>query len=274
MFLTQVLLLETPTKLLVVNGWSNNQKVPNPQVLNVANPSESCELPEFPADLIWSVGGYTDEGAIICSGRHPHTWVETNECYLLDNNIGEFVKTTSSLTLQRALAGSVVTDNGKLWILGGYNGALPPEQQTELYGTIQMADDLDVPLYGLCVAKINETTAIATGGSNGNSQRRTYYMDFNSHTFSPGPAMIQSRSLHGCTTFEHNGRTIVMVAGGWNPNLDTTEFLDLSQDDPTWVLGPMLPYKMEMKNSFSISFRMVFLQMNRKRTLEILHYTL
>ena len=162
MFLTQVLLLETPTKLLVVNGWSNNQKVPNPQVLNVANPSESCELPEFPADLIWSVGGYTDEGAIICSGRHPHTWVETNECYLLDNNIGEFVKTSSSLTLKRSLAGSVVTDNGKLWILGGYNGAIPPEQQTELYGTIQMADYLDVPLYGLCVAKINETTAIGT----------------------------------------------------------------------------------------------------------------
>ena len=157
-----VLSLETPTKLLLVNGWASNQKVPNPQVLNVANPSESCELPEFPEGLIWSVGGYTDEGAIICSGRHPHTWAETNECYLLDNSISEFVKTTSSLTLQRALAGSVVTDNGKLWILGGYNGALPPEQQTELYGTIQMADDLDVPLYGLCVAKINETTAIGT----------------------------------------------------------------------------------------------------------------
>ena len=85
----------------------------------------------------------------------------------------------------------------------------------------------------------------ATGGSNGNSQRRTYYMDFNSHTFSPGPAMIQYRSLHGCTTFEHNGRTIVMVAGGWNPNLDTTEFLDLSQDDPSWASGPILPSKME-----------------------------
>ena len=85
----------------------------------------------------------------------------------------------------------------------------------------------------------------ATGGSNGNSQRRTYYMDFNSHTFSPGPAMIQSRSLHGCTVFEHNGRTIVLVAGGWNPNLNTTEFLDLSQEDPSWVSGPILPSKME-----------------------------
>ena len=159
-FYTQVSLLDTPTKLLVVNGWSSNQKVPNPQVLNVANPSESCELPQFPDNLIWSTGGYTDEGAIICSGRNPHTWNETNECYLLDNNIGEFAKTTSRLTLQRSLAGSVVTDNGKLWVLGGYNGELPPVIGTELFGTIQMADDLSVPLYGLCAAKINETTAI------------------------------------------------------------------------------------------------------------------
>ena len=159
-FYTQVSLLDTPKKLLVVNGWLSNQKVPNPQVLNVANPSESCELPQFPEPLIWSTGGYTDEGAIICSGRHPHTWTETNECYLLNNTNGVFTKTTSSLTLQRSLAGSVVTDNGKLWVLGGYNGALPPVIGTELYGTIQMADDLSVPLYGLCAAKINETTAI------------------------------------------------------------------------------------------------------------------
>ena len=57
--------------------------------------------------------------------------------------------------------------------------------------------------------------------------------------------MIQSRTLHGCTVLEHNGRTIVLVAGGWNPNLDTTEYLDLSQDDPIWVSGPVLPTKME-----------------------------
>ena len=109
-----ILSLETPTKLLLVNGWASNQKVPNPQVLNVANPSESCELPEFPESLIWSLGGYTNEGAIICSGRHPHTWSESNACYLLDNNIGEFVKTTSNLTFPRALAGSVVTSDEKL----------------------------------------------------------------------------------------------------------------------------------------------------------------
>ena len=85
----------------------------------------------------------------------------------------------------------------------------------------------------------------ATGGSDGNSQRTTYFMDLSSYTVSPGPPMKQFRSLHGCTVLEHNGRTIVMVAGGWNPNLNTTEFLDLSQDDPKWVLGPLLPSKME-----------------------------
>ena len=86
---------------------------------------------------------------------------------------------------------------------------------------------------------------LATGGYNMISQTNTFFIDLNTKTFSPGPALIQSRSLHGCAAFEHNGRTIVMVAGGWNPNLNTTEFLDLSQDDPKWVLGPLLPSKME-----------------------------
>ena len=165
-FYTQVSLIETPTKFLVVNGWSSNQKVPNPQVLNVANPSESCELPQFPEPLIWSTGGYTDEGAIICSGRHPHNWTETNECYLLNNTNGVFTKTTSSLTLQRCLAGSVVTSDEKLWILGGYSSSGQPMMVTEMYGSIQSlrqtTNDLPSSLFGFCVAKINQTTAIGT----------------------------------------------------------------------------------------------------------------
>ena len=36
-----------------------------------------------------------------------------------------------------------------------------------------------------------------------------------------------------------------MVAGGWNPSLDTTEYIDLSQDDPVWNTGPQLPAKMD-----------------------------
>ena len=158
-FPSQVSLIETPTKLLVINGWSSNQKVPNPQVLNVANPSESCELPQFPEDLIWSTGGYTDEGVVICSGRNPHTWAETNECYLLNNTNGVFTKTTSSLTLQRSLAGSVVTSDEKLWVLGGYNSG-QPMMVTEMYSSIQTTNDLSSSLFGFCVAKINQTTAI------------------------------------------------------------------------------------------------------------------
>ena len=162
-FPSQVSLIETPTKLLVVNGWSSNQKVPNPQVLNVVNPTESCELPQFPQDLIWSTGGYTDEGAVICSGRHPHTWLESNTCYLLDNSNGKFVQTSSELTFPRALAGSVVTSDEKLWVLGGYNSG-QPMMVTEMYGSIQSlrqtTNDLSSSLFGFCVTKINQTTAI------------------------------------------------------------------------------------------------------------------
>ena len=147
---------------MVVNGWSDNHKGPT-EVLNLVNPEESCQLPDFPEDLIWSVGGYTENGAMICSGRDSQTWSETNGCFLLEENSGgKFVRTTLNLTHIRSLAGSVVTGDGKLWVLGGYDAG-QPLQATELYGPIQTrptTDDLSMPLFGFCVVKINQTTAM------------------------------------------------------------------------------------------------------------------
>ena len=143
---------------MIVNGWSDNHKGPT-EVLNLVNPEESCQLPDFPENLIWSVGGYTEDGALICSGRDSHTWSETNGCFLLEENSGEFVRTTSNLTFPRSLAGSVVTDDEQLWVLGGYNAG-QPLMTTELYGSIQTTDDLSISLYGFCVVKINQTTAM------------------------------------------------------------------------------------------------------------------
>ena len=86
---------------------------------------------------------------------------------------------------------------------------------------------------------------LVTGGSNGISQTSTFYIDLSSKTFTQGPSLIQARSRHGCTALDLNGRRLVLVAGGWNPSLDTTEYLDLSQDDPVWVSGPQLPAEMD-----------------------------
>ena len=154
--LTKVMGTEAASKLLVVNGWNEDQKAPT-ELLDLENPSESCLLPDFPDDLIWSTGGYTGDGAIICGGRNPHTWSATNQCYQLEN--GEFVQTDTNMTRPRSLAGSVITTNEELWILGGYNQGGPLEI-CELYGSVRTTDDLSGPIYGHCVAKINATTAI------------------------------------------------------------------------------------------------------------------
>ena len=78
------------------------------------------------------------------------------------------------------------------------------------------------------------------------SQRKTFYIHFDTYTLNQGPSLVQARSRHGCTAFENHGKTIVLVAGGWNPNMNTVEYLDLSNDNPsTWLLGPALPSKMD-----------------------------
>ena len=94
----QVNNLEIPTKLLVVNGWSDNHKGPT-EVLNLVHPDESCQLPDFPEDLIWSVGGYTENGALICSGRDSHTPHSLNTIYRsIDKQTNQGCKCTNVQT--------------------------------------------------------------------------------------------------------------------------------------------------------------------------------
>ena len=158
-FGSQVTSLEVPSKLLVVNGWTDHHEVPPTEVLDLTTPENSCQLPDFPEDLIWSVGGYTAVGAVVCGGRNPSTYTESDECYQLTNS-GHFNLSGTTLNRPRSLAGSVVTDDQQLWIMGGYADG-ETEMTTEIYGSIQTTNDLLASLFGFCVAKINDTTAIS-----------------------------------------------------------------------------------------------------------------
>ena len=157
-FCSQVTSLEVPSKLLVVNGWTDHHEVPPTEVLDLTTPENSCQLPDFPEDLIWSVGGYTADGAVVCGGRNPSTYTESNECYQLTNS-GHFNLSGTTLNRPRSLAGFVVTDNQQLWVLGGYNEG-QARMDTELYGSQQSTDPLSLPMFGFCIIKINETTAV------------------------------------------------------------------------------------------------------------------
>ena len=51
--------------------------------------------------------------------------------------------------------------------------------------------------------------------------------------------MNQGRNAHGCGTFRFSGKIITVVAGGFDGSsrLDSTEYLDFDQANPTWQKG-------------------------------------
>merc|ERR1711860_341086 len=54
----------------------------------------------------------------------------------------------------------------------------------------------------------------------------------------PGPSMTSPRTAHGCSTLHLGRKTFGVVAGGYT---DSTEWIDLKEDSPTWTEGPKLP---------------------------------
>jgi len=85
---------------------------------------------------------------------------------------------------------------------------------------------------------------LVTGGiQDGSTSASTWFVDLTKTTVTPGPKMTSRRYLHGCSTLQLGRKTFGIVAGGKDyPNyLDSTEWIDLDKDSPTWTEGPKLP---------------------------------
>ena len=93
--------------------------------------------------------------------------------------------------------------------------------------------------YGHCNIPINGTHFIITGGGDGYYTTKTLIFDINTNTFSEGPRLNQARDCHGCFNAKLGNRQVMFVTGGRysGDNLDTTEFMDLSQPELGWSYG-------------------------------------
>ena len=50
--------------------------------------------------------------------------------------------------------------------------------------------------------------------------------------------MISAKHSHGCATLKLGTKTYGIVSGGYNENyLDSTEWMNLEEDSPTWTEG-------------------------------------
>ena len=235
-------------RLLVVSGSEHNDFVHRTEIFDLRDPNYGCDLPFSHHAISGSVGGLTKNGLLFCGGWDYATNSQTHECYTLTEDRG-FVRSTTTLALERDYAKGLVI-NGSLWVTGGATDPTwNPTSTTELldYGSESFSVDLPQGTYSHCIAKINATHGIITGGTSNKEQNRydtTHFINFATMEISDGPKLNVARAFHGCSVFENQGKLIAMIGGGSDASglLDSTEFLDLEAgQNLAWTQGPSLP---------------------------------
>ena len=84
---------------------------------------------------------------------------------------------------------------------------------------------------GSCVVPWNETTMLVTGGQ----ENGTYFVNTDTETVTPGPAMQNARTYHACQEFLFQGQPYIIVGGGYDEN--STEVLDKNNVGQGWTEG-------------------------------------
>ena len=120
-------------------------------------------------------------------------------------------------------------------IIFGGDGMHGPLRSTEIIteqGVVSAGPDMPESIYSHCVASVNETTSILTGGSTqyiSGTSAKTWFFSHVSQQFQAGPNLITDRYQHASATIQDKVtmENIVAVVGGrgnagW---FNTTELL-------------------------------------------------
>merc|ERR1711860_317863 len=227
-------------RILVVTGYRNRGYTKKTEVW--PKPESQCTLPDFPLGVSGAVGFWTAQGPMVCGGDGE------DKCFLYKNH--QWMPSTNMGT-QRTWASAVQINSNQAIIIGGcYDENRNDLKSTELITSTgsEEGEDFPVTIKYHCSFKINSTHALVTGGDQDESRSAsTWFVDLTTTTVTPGPKMTSARVDHACSTLQLGRKTFGVVAGGreYTNYLDSTEWIDLKEDSPTWTEGPKLPRRLE-----------------------------
>ena len=198
--------------------------------------------PDFPIDLFGATGGLIGNTIIICGG---YSNGYERGCFSLTSEKATYV---TSMSIERMFASSIVLNDNKLWVTGGYGsngcGILASTDYVTVTESIH-GPDLPISLYRHAMIAINSSCSMVIGGIFTNyysSSASTFYYDHNEEEWINGPSLMQAREGHaaGIVTDEVTNEHFAAVTGGydyelltWESILDSTEILQ----DGEWVQG-------------------------------------
>ena len=224
----------TANRFLVVGGALESSSGPSIEVIDLVNPSLTC-------NFFWElytrtsiVGGLLGNTPVVCGG----TWV--SRCDI-------FGQSPVLMTQGRSRAASVVINATTMWIMGGrwYDSYLSSTEFITLDNS-ESGPSFPHPMWDLCAVKFNESQIYVIGGEgNGQYSNEVYvYNPLDNFSYKYHSTMNYRRSNPGCAIMNDGDSMVIVVAGGYgrlsssyssNGELDSSEILDPSQGQ--WNIG-------------------------------------
>ena len=224
--------------------------------MDLLNPNDKYELLANNVPRVnFATGGLLQNSPIVCGGSQ-NVFNFSQDCAVIGQPEMEM-----KMIEKRSLAASVALDQNTLWIVGGWNGHTVNNtinindihSSTEFIKFGQpsvIGPDLPFRIFGHSMIQYDEKSIYIIGGSQLGTwdedgfSNKTWIVDpTNEFQITEGPSLNRARNDHGCAKMTLNGRTILVVAGGFGIDglLNSVEILDPSGNN-VWTQGLYLKF--------------------------------
>ena len=223
-------------KILVAGGCQ--ARIPPLEIIDLINTKLKSDIVvDENGSREGATGGILQNQPLICGGHNGDYNSTTNVSVIGMPNHG------FEMMIPRSFISSVVLNESKIWITGGWSNNGNVERSTEINSLDQHpVPGPDLPFTVDChsMVLVDPTTIYLIGGyQNGVTSNKTWIIDpTNDFQIRNGPSLNIAREGHSCSKMRIEGRIFLVVAGGFNNGeLASVELLDTTCPDQGWKMG-------------------------------------
>ena len=206
------------------------------EIVDFTNPKAKYKLLADNVPRVnYATGGLLQNSPIVCGGEDSQDKISRN-CVVIGQPEMKMIK-------KREGAACVAVDQNKLWIVGGRDEQFIDLKSTEFIKLGQPSvkgPDLPFIMSVHSMIQYDEKSIYIIGGYQNNSiSNKTWIVDpTNGFQIREGPSLNKARNGQSCAKMTINGRTLLVVAGGFGDDgrLDSVEILDPSENN-IWTQG-------------------------------------